>query len=144
MAARTVLSVDDRIDDSMLLKLACGSAQVSFGFQSVQSGESAIAYLEGAHGFADRERFPAPDLVLLDLKMPGRSGFEVLEWIRRQTHLRDLPVIVLSSSDQQEDRARARQLGANDYWVKPVNYDQLQNLMRTVDTLLSGVLPSGA
>ncbi len=142
--SRIVLSVDDSADDLMLLTLACGSAHVGFRFESVQSARSAIAYLQGSEQYADRARFPQPDLVLLDLKMPGGSGFEVLEWIRRHPELSPLPVIVFTSSIQPEDRAQARAMRANDYWVKPVGYDELQNLMRTLDSLLTGPLPCPA
>ncbi len=136
MAVPTVLTVDDSPDDLMLLSLACGSAKVCFALQSVQSGHCAIAYLQGSQAYADRGRFPFPDLILLDLKMPGKSGFEVLEWIRSRPETKVLPVIVFTSSTQPEDKQRACELGANDYWVKPVDYDELQGMMRTVDTLL--------
>jgi len=141
MRAATILSVDDSSDDLMLLRLACGSANVSFQLLSVESGEKAIAYLETARGHSDRERFPLPDLMLLDLKMPGKSGFDVLTWIRTQPDFAHLPVIILTSSVHAEDRSRALSLGANQFLVKPVGYEGLRQLVRTLDQLLQ---PKGA
>lgn len=75
----------------------------------------AIAYLAGQEPFADRDQSPYPTVILLDLKLPRRSGFEVLEWLRAQPGLRRLPVVVLTSSGQTEDVNRAYDLGANSY-----------------------------
>ena len=136
MRTARILSVDDSSDDLMLLRLACNAAKVSFELLSVESGEKAIAYLETARAYADRERFPLPDLLLLDLKMPGKSGFDVLTWVRAQPDLDHLPVIILTSSVHAEDRARALGLGANQFLVKPVGYEGLQQLVRTLDQLL--------
>ncbi len=137
----TILSVDDSSDDLMLLQFACEAVNVSFRLECVQSGEEAIAYLEGVHGYGDRASFPLPDLILLDLKMPGISGFEVLSWIRRHPTLRVLPVVVLTASVHPEDRARALALGASQFIVKPVNYDALQLLVQTIDRSLVATGP---
>src|SRR5439155_21926607 len=93
--------------------------------QSVTDGDEALDYLEGKPPFSDRELYPVPRLVLLDLKMPRVSGFEVLSWVRADPALQVMPVVVLSSSSHDVDVRRAYQLGANSYVVKPVAFDSL-------------------
>ncbi len=137
MSSCTILSVEDNEDEFMLLKFACEEAQVSFCLQHVGNGTLALAYLEGTHEYADRARFPMPGLVLLDLKMPGKSGFEVLEWMRGKEHLQYLPVVVFTSSVHEPDRLRALELGARDFRVKPVSFDELQDFARGLDRLLA-------
>jgi CheY-like chemotaxis protein len=139
MAARTVLNVDDSEDDMVMLQAACQSAKVSFRFQAVDGGENALLYLQGGEPYANRAVFPFPDVLLLDLKMPGKSGFDVLEWLRAQAHppLQRLPVIVFTSSMHDEDAARAFQLGANAYFVKPSDFADLRHAVRAIDGLLS-------
>jgi len=136
MPVPTVLSVDDSSDDAVLLQLACSTAKISFRLQSVESGEEAIAYLEGHGKYVDRVHFPLPRLILLDLKMPGKTGFDVLSWIRASPQLSRIPVVVLTSSVHTEDRARALELGARQYLVKPVGYAALEKLAETVDRIL--------
>jgi CheY-like chemotaxis protein len=114
-----VLVVDDNEDDAFFLKRGFLRAGVTVPLQFVQSGEEAMSYLEGREKFADRTKYPAPKLMLLDIKMPGTDGFDVLEWVREQPRLGLLPVIMLSSSDRQEDVNRAYELGANSYMMKP-------------------------
>ena len=92
-----------------------------------------MAYLAGEGPFADRQRHPFPVLVLLDLKLPRRSGLEVLEWIRAQTGLKRLPVVVLTSSKEATDVNRAYDLGANSYLVKPVGFDSLLELVKSLE-----------
>jgi CheY-like chemotaxis protein len=137
MKPPTVLYVDDSADDMLLMKLACRNAQVSFQLQWAANGEAAIAYLKGSDAFADRKAFPFPHLILLDLKMPAKSGFDVLEWLRSQEFFRELPVVVFTSSVQEEDRTRAFELGAREFLVKPVSYRALQDLVRAIDSLLA-------
>ena len=88
----------------------------------VRDGQEAIDYLLGQGQFANRSTYPGPSLLLLDLKMPRKNGFEVLEWIRQQPGLRALRVVVLTSSDHIPDVNRAYQLGANSFLVKPVDF----------------------
>jgi CheY-like chemotaxis protein len=137
MPARTVLNVDDSEDDVVMLRAACQSAKVSFRFQSVNGGENGFLYLQGSEPFADRAVFPFPDLVLLDLKMPGKSGFDVLEWLRAQPQrpIQKLPVIVFTSSMHEADAARAFESGADAYVVKPSDFDDLRRAVRIIDTL---------
>jgi CheY-like chemotaxis protein len=90
----------------------------------VENGEQAIAYLKGEGKYASREEYPLPSLLLLDLKMPRKNGFDVLEWIRQQPGLGSLRVVVLTSSDEIRDVNRAYQLGANSFLVKPLDFSE--------------------
>src|SRR5260221_8898276 len=96
--AAIVLHADDDPNDLLPVKHACRAANLPFSLESVSDGGVAIAYLSGQTNYGDRARYPFPALVLLDLKMPRRTGFEVLEWIRGQPNLKRLPVIILTSS----------------------------------------------
>jgi len=100
----------------------------------VGDGEQAIAYLSGAGPYQNREKFPLPMLVLLDLKLPRRSGLEVLAWMRQQgAPICRIPVVVLTSSKQSVDVNRAYELGANSYLVKPVTFEGLLDMVRALE-----------
>jgi len=99
----------------------------------VTDGDQAVAYLAGSPPFADRALHPAPILMLLDLKLPRRSGLEVLAWLRRESPLKRLPVVVLTSSRESGDVNRAYDLGCNSYLVKPVAFDALLDMIRTIN-----------
>src|SRR5512140_200503 len=115
-----ILHVEDDPNDALLFQHACRKAGVSFDLRAVNDGDEAIAYLRGNADFCDRNKHPMPQLVLLDLKMPRLSGFDVLSWLRSETGFSKLPVIVLTSSNHEMDIQRAYDLGANSYLVKPV------------------------
>jgi CheY-like chemotaxis protein len=132
MSPTTILHVEDDSNDVLLLKHACERAGVGLDVQTVEDGEQAIAYLGGEGKFADRKQFPFPSLLLLDLKMPKVSGFELLDWMRADPALRKLPVIILTSSRHQTDIERAYGSGANSFLVKPVGFDELVKLVKTV------------
>jgi len=104
-----ILVVDDSLDDVLLLSLAFRRAKINHSLTRVANGQEAVDYL--------LQKSP-PDVLLLDLKMPGIDGFEVLEWVRKQPAIKNLPVIVLSGSNLQKDKDRAKELGARDYFVK--------------------------
>jgi CheY-like chemotaxis protein len=126
---RTVLYVEDDADDFALLKLVNQRCGTPFNLQYAGDGEEAIAYLEGAGAFADREEHPFPDLVLLDLKMPKLDGFEVLQWIRSNPLTMSVPVVVLAGSSFRADIRRALELGANSYAAKPGKLEELEVLI---------------
>lgn len=126
---QTVLYVEDSPDDFALFKLASRKCGTPFSLQHAADGELAIAYLSGAGPYADREEFPFPDLVLLDLKMPRLDGFEVLHWIRTNPATKNLPVVVLAGSSFRADIRRALELGANSYAAKPARFEELQVLI---------------
>jgi CheY-like chemotaxis protein len=116
---RSVLLAEDDPNDVFLLKHAFKSAQVSNPLQVVNDGQQAIDYLSGVGEFADRTLFPFPTLLVLDLKMPRKNGIEVLEWLKSHETLSSLPSIMLSSSANPDDVAKAYQLGVNAFIVKP-------------------------
>jgi len=97
-----------------------------------------MAYLNGDPPYHDRVKYPLPNLVLLDIKMPGMNGFEVLKWIRHQPSLAGLCVVMLTSSDQIRDANKAYQFGANSFLVKPLDFWNVEELMRSLDLLLEG------
>src|ERR1043166_4419196 len=110
-----ILLVEDREEDVILLRRAFTKANFLNPIQVVSDGDEAIAYLQGAGKYADRSEYPLPKLVLLDLKMPRKDGFEVLQWIRQQPGLSAIRVVVLTASDTVRDVNRAYQLGANSF-----------------------------
>ena len=132
--ASTILHVEDDPNDVLLIARAFRKSEVGAQVQVVNDGEQALHYLAGTNSFAQREQFPLPSLVLLDLKLPRKSGIEVLEWIRSQPGLKRIPVVMLTSSKQSVDINRAYDLGVNAYLVKPVNFDGLVELIKTLDS----------
>src|SRR5438874_1006611 len=118
-----ILLVDDSDNDIMLARRALAQAGIRNPIHVVHDGESAIAYLAGTGPYVNRDGYPLPDLVLLDLKMLGMDGFEVLRWIRRQPSLKALRVVVLTSSEDIYDIGRAYEAGANSFLVKPFDFE---------------------
>lgn len=129
----TVLLVEDDPDDAELISHAFGKAGIVNPVITVDDGDKAIDYVHGRSAYADRRRFPVPSLILLDLKLPRRSGFEVLEAIRASEATRRVPVVVLTSSSQEDDIRRAYDVGANSYLVKPVGRDALVAMVQALD-----------
>jgi CheY-like chemotaxis protein len=127
-----ILHVEDDPNDALLFHHACLKAGVLFDLQAVNDGDQAIAYLRGSDSFCDRSKHPFPQLILLDLKMPRLSGFDVLSWLRTHGQFKQLPVIVLTSSNHETDIKRAYDLGANSYLVKPVGFDALVEVAKTL------------
>jgi CheY-like chemotaxis protein len=125
-----VLHVEDDPNDALLVKLSFRKAQLPVLLQHVTDGQQAVNYLSGTVPYSDRLSFPLPGLVLLDLKLPLLDGFGVLAWARAQPGLTDLRIIVLSSSNQPEDIARAKRLGADDYLVKASGYEEVVNAVQ--------------
>lgn len=133
MEPQTILLVEDDTNDVLLIQRAFRKAHVVNPLQVVGDGEQAITYLTGQPPYSDRERYPLPALVLLDLKLPRKSGLEVLAWLRQQPGLKRLRVVVLTSSKEAIDVNRAHELGANSYLVKPVEFDALLDMIKTID-----------
>src|SRR5207302_4985587 len=113
----TVLLVEDDLNDIFLVKRAFKKARISNPLQVVTDGVEAIRYLQGEGRFGDRHSHPLPRLIVMDIKMPRKTGFEVLEWIKKDGVLKRIPVIIVSSSDETADINKAYELGANAYMV---------------------------
>ncbi len=125
-----VLLVDDSKNDAMLMRTVFERAGFVQPMRFAVDGDDAIAYLRGDGRYGDRKLFPLPTTVLLDLNMPRKNGFEVLDWIRHQPALRRLRVYILSASSRAQDIERAYDLGANSYLVKPGNLDGLLEMAK--------------
>ncbi|HET7536486.1 MAG TPA: response regulator [Candidatus Didemnitutus sp.] len=125
-----VLLVEDSDNDGTLMRIVFERAGLVRPMQYVQDGDEAIAYLSGDGSYADRQRFPWPTVMLLDLNMPRKNGFEVLAWVRGQPVLKRLPIHVLSASSRPEDIRKSYDLGASSYLVKPGNLAELTHLAR--------------
>jgi CheY-like chemotaxis protein len=128
----TILLAEDDEDDVLLIKAAFEAARLSFNLMVVRDGEEAIDYLHGTGRFADRTTFPLPFMLLLDLKMPQVSGFEVLSWVRSQRALDQLLVIILTGSAMESDLKQTEDLGNNAYIVKSSDYQQLIYLFQSL------------
>jgi CheY-like chemotaxis protein len=140
--ATTVLYAEDDANDIALVQMAL-QPRPDLDLQFVVDGVEAINYLAERGKFADRRAYPVPDVVLLDIKMPRLSGFDVLAWLCQQSSLAAIPVIAFSSSDQQSDIDKAYQLGVNAYVVKPSGFVRLQAvLLRTIDFFAHQRMPA--
>ncbi|HTL17116.1 MAG TPA: response regulator [Patescibacteria group bacterium] len=129
----TVLLVEDDLNDIFLVKRAFRTAHIQNPLQVVTDGEEAISYLRGDGKYADRKTYALPKLMVMDIKMPRRSGFEVLAWVKGKTGpLRRIPIIIVSSSDSAEDINRAYELGANAYMIKPMDYRAVEHLFECI------------
>ena len=129
----TVLLVEDDLNDIFLVKRAFKKAEIQNPLQVVTDGLEAINYLRGEGKYADRQAHPLPKLVVMDIKMPRRTGFEVLEWLKHhESPLRRVPVVIVSSSEDPTDINRAYELGANAYMVKPMDYQAIEHLFYSI------------
>jgi CheY-like chemotaxis protein len=129
---KPVLYADDDENDVFLMERAFEKLNVPNPLRTVADGKQAVAYLDGEPPYTDRVANPLPCLVFLDLSMPGKNGLDVLQWIRSQPKLTGLPVIALTSSNQESDIHRAYLLGANGFLVKPGDPDDLIRIVKGV------------
>lgn len=125
-----ILLAEDREDDVVLIRRAFRQACMFNPLYVVRNGEEAIDYLKGEGRFSNREEYPLPDLLLLDLKMPRLDGFEVLKWVRQESGLNSLRIIVLTSSQHMADVNAAYKLGANSFLVKPLDFEHFVETSR--------------
>ncbi len=121
---KTILVVEDDANDTFFLEYAFEEAGITESVQVVTDGQQAIDYLSGNGRYTDRERFPFPSLVLLDLKLPVKMGLDVLRWIQQRAELRSLLVLVLSSSAETREVDEAYRLGARSYLLKPLSVEK--------------------
>jgi CheY-like chemotaxis protein len=129
-ATPCILVAEDHEDDIFFMRRAFNKARLSSILRIVRDGQEAVDYLAGRPPYTDRVLHPFPSLLLLDLNMPRMNGFDVLVWLRGRPTFSDLPVVVFSTSDLEEDIARARELGANEYCVKPLGVDGLVGFVK--------------
>ena len=127
-----ILLVDDNPHDVVLIRLAFRRVGIIDTIHLVKDGLEAMRYINGEGPYADRHQFPTPTLILLDLKMPQTSGFDVLKWIREQPVLAKVLVVVMSGSKNDADIERAYALGANSYLVKPTRFEEMVKMMETL------------
>lgn len=132
-ASTTFLVVEDEENDVFFLERTIRKAGVKNPIQVVSSGDAAIEYLAGRGKYADRDQYPLPSLVFLDLHLPGKLGLEVLTWMRKQSNLDSIIVILLTSSKEEESIATAYEIGANSYLVKPPTVDSVMVLINALD-----------
>lgn len=137
-----ILLVDDDLNDRTLLRRAFLKAAPEMDLRMAKDAFEAEDYLTGREPYSNRLAHPLPSLILLDLKMPRRSGIEFLSWLRQQEELAEIPVIVLSSSQESSDIARSYDLGARSYLVKNVDLNELQRLARGIGTMTELLRPS--
>lgn len=129
----TILIAEDSESDQMLIELGFQKAKFPFFIQFVKDGIHAMEYLDGVGRYNNRAEFPAPIVLLTDLKMPRMDGFELLTWVREHETWRSLPVIVVTGSNESKDLCQAMDLGANSYVVKDL-------LMRPPPALFEAIL----
>jgi len=127
-----ILLVEDNKMDVALTLDAFREARLSNKIHVAVNGEEAIHYLLGEGKFADREKFPLPNIILLDLKMPGIDGMEVLRRVKSTNGIKRIPVIILTSSKEEGDRAMSYDLGANSYLVKPISFEGFLDVVKKV------------
>jgi CheY-like chemotaxis protein len=129
---KAILLVEDDMNDAFFLRYAFEQAGISNAVKVAEDGKSAMDYLSGSGKYADRDAFPLPSLMLLDLKLPECPGMEVLAWIREQPDLGCLIVIVLTSSADPRDVEQAYRMGARSYVVKPLTLDKRLQLAHAI------------
>ena len=132
---RPFLLVEDDSNDVYLLRLAFPKAGLQNPLQVVGNGAEAISYLSGTGEFADRNKFPIPAIILLDLNLPGKDGFEVLKWLADREIRQKVLVVVLTNSAKKSDVDRAYALKANFFLTKPSTFDELVEMTRCLHYL---------
>ena len=136
MSEKTVLFVEDNPDDVDLTLMAFKEERFPFKIVVAEDGQEALDYLFARGGFAGRDRADAPVLVILDLKMPKVGGLEVLKAMREDPRLRGVVAVILTTSDEERDRATAEQLGADLYLIKPTSFGALRDVVRRIRELI--------
>jgi CheY-like chemotaxis protein len=129
---RTILLVEDDQNDVFFIQYAFEVANITNPLQVVVDGRQAIDYLAGSGKYSDRTQFPFPCLVLLDLKLPAKMGMDVLKWIHQQPSVRNLLVLILTSSSNIEDVDEAYHFGARSYLVKPLSVERRLAMARLI------------
>lgn len=123
-----ILVVEDRDDDALFLKRSLRKAGITVPVKIVQDGALAVSYLQGDDPFSDRTKFPIPSVVMLDIQLPNKNGFEVLEWLRAQPQFKHLFVAMVTVTGKIDDITRAYRLGANSFLTKPCHAEDIREL----------------
>ena len=126
----TILLVEDNLDHAELVMRNMEDFQVANTIIHVEDGEAALDYLHGRGKYVDRQQFPLPHLMLLDLRLPKIDGLEVLKEVKCDEALRPLPVVILTTSEAERDMAMAYEYHANSYVTKPVIFEEFSKLLR--------------
>ena len=134
-----ILAAEDDENDAFILRRVFERIGVPHPLVVVRDGREAVDYLDGQGGYSDRALHPLPCLLLLDLKMPRMDGFEVLAWLSERPQFKSLPVVVLSASCHEPDIQKSRQMGAWDFYIKPMAFEQSIEL---IQKLLNHWLPN--
>ena len=132
--AGAILVAEDNGDDVLLIRMAFQKAGLTNPMAIVSNGEEVVHYLKGEGIYSDRKKYPIPSILLLDLKMPRMTGFEVLSWIKQQPEWRSLPVIVLTMSAYGPDVKQAYQMGANSFLTKPTEFNAFVETVKQLAT----------
>ncbi|PRY12262.1 response regulator receiver domain-containing protein [Pontibacter ummariensis] len=127
-----ILVADDDAEDRMLVKDALDESRLTNQVQFVENGEELLDYLHNRNSYADKEKYPTPGLILLDLNMPKKDGREALKEIKSDEHLRVIPVVVLTTSKAEEDILKTYDLGVSSFIAKPVTFGALVDVMKTL------------
>jgi CheY-like chemotaxis protein len=139
---KTVLLVEDNDDDVFFMEIAIQKRKLGCNLRVARNGQEAIDYLHGKGAYANRTAFPMPSIVVTDIHMPLKTGHEVLQWVREHATLRRLPVLMLSSSDLDQDIDLAYDHGANTYLLKPSNHEQMEETVgRAINYWLQTNIP---
>ena len=128
-----ILIADDDAEDRMLIIDALKESRLNNNLQYVEDGEELLQYLKNEGKYADKDKYPTPGIILLDLNMPRKDGREALKEIREDASLRKIPVIVLTTSKAEEDILRTYDLGVNSFITKPVSFSAMVEVMKTLN-----------
>jgi CheY-like chemotaxis protein len=131
---KTVLVVEDERSDRFSLERAFRQIGPEFVLQVVETGQEAVCYLEGKEAYSDRTQYPLPVLLILDLRLPGMSGLDLLKWIRQQPLFKELPIIAFTAYGNR-DLPRAYELGLDFYLLKPAEANSLAEVLQALNLL---------
>lgn len=127
-----ILIADDDAEDRMLIQEALDESRLKNQIQFVENGEELMDYLRNSNNYADKEKYPTPGLILLDLNMPKKDGREAMKEIKADDTLRLIPIVVLTTSKAEEDVLRTYDLGVSSFITKPVTFSALVEVMKTL------------
>ncbi len=128
-----ILIADDDAEDTMLIRDALKESRLKNGIQSVENGEELMQYLHNKGKYSDKNKYPTPGIILLDLNMPKKDGREALKEIKADKNLRSIPIVVLSTSKAEEDILKTYNLGVSSFITKPVKFSTMVDVMKTLN-----------